>query len=161
MNFEQKKQLIKIGLALGFFFVALLSPVNESLQLVLYIIGYLFVGYDVILSAIKNIVQGQVFDENFLMTIATLGAFFLGEYPEGIFVMAFYQLGEFFQSYGVDKSRKTISSLMDLCPDYANLMNNGSTEKVNPQDVKINDQILVKPGEKIPLDGVIINGQSV
>lgn len=135
------------------------SWVNIGIKII-YIITYLFVGLDILKKAFRNIKKGEVFDENFLMAIATLGAFGVGEFPEAVAVMLFYQIGELFQSYAVDKSRKSISSLMDIRPDYANLVNENGYEKVKPKKVNIGDIILVKPGEKVPLDGTVIDGES-
>ena len=135
------------------------SWVNIGIKII-YIITYLIVGLDILKKAFRNIKNGEVFDENFLMAIATLGAFGVGEFPEAVAVMLFYQIGELFQSYAVDKSRKSISSLMDIRPDYANLVNENGYEKVKPKKVNIGDIILVKPGEKVPLDGTVIDGES-
>ena len=134
---------------------------NEWINKGIYILSYIIVGYDIVLKAIRNIFRGKVFDENFLMTIATIGAFAIGEYPEAVAVMLFYQIGELFQSYAVDKSRKSIASLMDIRPDYANVKRENQIIKVNPEEVKIGETIIVKPGEKIPLDGKVINGESL
>ena len=134
---------------------------NEWLQIALFIISYIIVGGDVVKRAVKNIFKGQVFDENFLMSIATIGAFFIGEYPEGVAVMLFYQVGELFQSYAVGKSRKSISSLMDIRPDYANVKKGDELVKVDPDEVQIGDIIVIKAGEKIPLDGKVIEGSSM
>lgn len=139
----------------------LLSLNNEWLQLALFIISYIIVGGDVVKRAVKNIFKGQVFDENFLMSIATIGAFFIGEYPEGVAVMLFYQVGELFQSYAVGKSRKSIASLMDIRPDYANVKKGDELVKVDPDEVQIGDIIVIKAGEKIPLDGKVIEGSSM
>ncbi|BFT65812.1 heavy metal translocating P-type ATPase [Parvimonas parva] len=139
----------------------LLSLNNEWLQIALFIISYIIVGGDVVKRAVKNIFKGQVFDENFLMSIATIGAFFIGEYPEGVAVMLFYQVGELFQSYAVGKSRKSIASLMDIRPDYANVKKGDELVKVDPDEVQIGDIIVIKAGEKIPLDGKIIEGSSM
>ena len=139
----------------------LLSLNNEWLQIVLFIISYIIVGGDVVKRAVKNIFKGQVFDENFLMSIATIGAFFIGEYPEGVAVMLFYQVGELFQSYAVGKSRKSIASLMDIRPDYANVKKDDELVKVDPDEVQIGDIIVIKAGEKIPLDGKVIEGSSM
>lgn len=129
-------------------------------QLFAYVIAYVIIGGDVVKNAVKNIGQGQVFDENFLMTIATVGAFFVGDYPEAVAVMLFYQVGECFQSYAVNKSRKSIAGLMDIRPDYANLLKDGNWEEVDPEEVTVGDIILVRPGERVPLDGEIIKGSS-
>lgn len=139
----------------------LLSLNNEWLQIALFIISYIIVGGDVVKRAVKNIFKGQVFDENFLMSIATIGAFFIGEYPEGVAVMLFYQIGELFQSYAVGKSRKSIASLMDIRPDYANVKKGDELVKVDPDEVQIGDIIVIKAGEKIPLDGKVIEGSSM
>lgn len=139
----------------------LLSLNNEWLQLALFIISYIIVGGDVVKRAVKNIFKGQVFDENFLMSIATIGAFFIGEYPEGVAVMLFYQVGELFQSYAVGKTRKSIASLMDIRPDYANVKKGDELVKVDPDEVQIGDIIVIKAGEKIPLDGKVIEGSSM
>lgn len=139
----------------------LLSLNNEWLQIALFIISYIIVGGDVVKRAVKNIFKGQVFDENFLLSIATIGAFFIGEYPEGVAVMLFYQVGELFQSYAVGKSRKSIASLMDIRPDYANVKKGDELVKVDPDEVQIGDIIVIKAGEKIPLDGKVIEGSSM
>lgn len=139
----------------------LLNLNNEWLQIALFIISYIIVGGDVVKRAVKNIFKGQVFDENFLMSIATIGAFFIGEYPEGVAVMLFYQVGELFQSYAVGKSRKSIASLMDIRPDYANVKKGDELVKVDPDEVQIGDIIVIKAGEKNPLDGKVIEGSSM
>ena len=139
----------------------LLNLNNEWLQIALFIISYIIVGGDVVKRAVKNIFKGQVFDENFLMSIATIGAFFIGEYPEGVAVMLFYQVGELFQSYAVGKSRKSIASLMDIRPDYANVKKGDELVKVDPDEVQIGDIIVIKAGEKIPLDCKVIEGSSM
>ena len=140
----------------GFF----ISKNNNLLRFIIFFVSYIVIGGDVLITAFKNIKKGQVFDENFLMSIATIGAFLIGEYPEGVAVMLFYQLGEFFQNMAVYKSRNSIVDLMNIKPDYANLKVNNSIEKVSPESVKIGDLIIVKPGEKVPLDGKIIEGNS-
>ena len=139
----------------------LLNLNNEWLQIALFIISYIIVGGDVVKRAVKNIFKGQVFDENFLMSIATIGAFFIGEYPEGVAVMLFYQVGELFQSYAVGKSRKSIASLMDIRPDYANVKKGDELVRTDPDEVQIGDIIVIKAGEKIPLDGKVIEGISM
>lgn len=139
----------------------LLSLNNEWLQIALFIISYIIVGGDVVKRAVKNIFKGQVFDENFLLSIATIGAFFIGEYPESVAVMLFYQVGELFQSYAVGKSRKSIASLMDIRPDYANVKKGDELVKADPDEVQIGDIIVIKAGEKIPLDGKVIEGSSM
>lgn len=128
---------------------------------ILYVISYIIVGYDIVMKAIRNIFKGKVFDENFLMTIATIGAFVIGEFPEAVAVMLFYQIGELFQSYAVNKSRKSVSELMDIRPDHANLIKGKETIEVYPEIVELGDDILIKPGEKIPLDGVVLSGTSL
>ena len=156
-----KKKGIKIILALILFIIAMARKFqNEWINNVIFIISYIIVGFEILRKAIRNIFRGKVFDENFLMSVATLGAFGIGEFPEAVAVMLFYQIGELFQSYAVDKSRKSIASLMDIRPDYANVYKDGQIEKVNPSEVKIGDTIVVKPGEKIPLDGHIIEGKT-
>ena len=157
-----KKRVTKVIIALILFIVSLaITFSNEWINKGIYIISYLIVGFDIVKKAVRNIFRGKVFDENFLMTVATIGAFAIGEFPEAVAVMLFYQVGELFQSYAVDKSRKSIANLMDIRPDYANLKTGNKIEKVNPEEVKIGQEILVKPGEKIPLDGTIIEGNSM
>ncbi len=156
-----KKKLIRIIIAFILFVFSLVIKFdNEWINNGVFIVSYIIVGFEIIRKALRNIIRGKVFDENFLMTVATIGAFGIGEFPEAVAVMLFYQVGELFQSYAVDKSRKSIASLMDIRPDYANIYRNGIVEKVNPDEVKIGDTIIVKPGEKIPLDGVIFEGQT-
>lgn len=143
------------------YIIALLYKGNENLlSVLLFVASYLVIGGEVIWIAIKNISRGEIFDENFLMSIATLGAFFIGEYPEAVAVMLFYQIGEMFQGYAVSKSRKSISSLMNIRADYANVLRNGEEVKVDPQNVAIDEVIIIKPGERIPLDGVVLDGTS-
>ena len=157
-----KKRAIKILIALIIYIVAIVGNFgNELIKDALFIISYLIVGLSILKKAVRNIFRGKVFDENFLMAVATLGAFGVGEFPEAVAVMLFYQIGELFQSYAVDKSRKSISSLMDIRPDYANVLRDGKEEKVDPDEVKIGEIIVVKPGEKIPLDGTIIEGTTM
>ena len=167
MTKKQKKMLKKTGIAGGIFLfsvlMAFLLPdfaLKQYLSFFLFFTAYLVAGGDVVKKAFRNILHGQVFDENFLMSIATIGAFFVGEYPEGVAVMLFYQIGELFQSYAVGKSRKSIASLMQIRPDSANLITDGTISEVSPEKVHIGDFILVKPGEKIPLDGLITEGTS-
>ena len=157
-----KKDLIKIIIASVLFVTALviLFPykwINNGI----FIVSYLIVGLEIILEAVENITKGEIFDENFLMAVATIGAFGIGEFPEAVAVMLFYQVGELFQNYAVDKSRKSISSLMNIRPDYANVKRENEVLKVSPEEVKIGELIVVKPGEKVPLDGVIIEGKSM
>ena len=157
-----KKRAIKIIVAFILFVAAMVINVsNVWINNILYIISYLIVGYDIVLKAIRNMFRGKVFDENFLMTVATIGAFGVGEFPEAVAVMLFYQVGELFQSFAVDRSRKSISSLMDIRPDFANLVKEDSIEKVDPDEVSIGNIILIRPGEKIPLDGVVVEGNSM
>ena len=158
MNKKMKKQLIMIIISIVLLIIAFL--INNNLSVVFFLLSYIIVGHKIIYKAFRNIIRGKVFDENFLMTIATLGAFFINEIPEAVTVMLFYQIGEFFQDYALDKSRKSISSLMDIRPDYANVIRGKDTVKVNPSEVKIGDIILVKSGEKIPLDGIVESGDS-
>lgn len=140
--------------------IALLYNGNNKISIILFVASYLAIGGEVILTAIKNILRGEVFDENFLMSIATIGAFFIGEYPEAVAVMLFYQIGEVFQGYAVNKSRKSISSLMNIRADYANVLRNGSEFKVSPEEVNLEEIIVIKPGERVPLDGTVIEGTS-
>lgn len=157
-----KKRTIKILISFILFVIAFVIPFyNIWINNCLYIISYLVVGLNIIRKALRNIFRGKVFDENFLMTLATVGAFAIGEFPEAVAVMLFYQVGELFQSYAIDKSRKSISNLMDIKPDFANVLRNDKITKVEPDDVKIGEVIIVKPGEKIPLDGVVIEGDSM
>ena len=156
-----KKKLTKIIIALILFiFSMVIKFENVWINNAIFVISYIIVGFEIIRKALRNIIRGKVFDENFLMSVATIGAFGIGEFPEAVAVMLFYQIGELFQSYAVDKSRKSIASLMDIRPDYANVYRNGKVEKVNPDEVKIGETIVVKPGEKIPLDGIILEGKS-
>ena len=156
-----KKRAIKIIISLILFIFAMVIKLeNEIINNIIFVISYLIVGFEILKKAIRNILRGKVFDENFLMSVATIGAFAIGEYPEAVAVMLFYQIGELFQSYAVDKSRKSIASLMDIRPDYANVYREGNIETVNPEEVKIGETIVIKPGEKIPLDGKIIEGKT-
>lgn len=160
MNKKQKRILLRIILTTITLVLALLMPANAKLKLLIFLIPYFIIGYDVLLKAAKNILHGQIFDENFLMALATIGAFIIKEYPEAVAVMLFYQIGELFQSIAVGKSRKSISSLMNIRPEYANVLRNNKEITVNPNEVEIGEIILVKPGEKIPLDGIIIEGKT-
>ncbi len=160
MTRKQKKLLTRIIIGAVFWVVALILPVEGWISLAVFLVPYLIVGWDIVWKSFKNIVNGQLFDENFLMTIATIGAFCIGEYPEAVIVMLFNQVGELFESYAVGKSRKSISALMDIRPDYANIERDGQLVQVDPNDIKIGDTIVVKPGEKIPLDGVVLDGKS-
>ena len=166
MNKKQKLMLIRIIISLLMMVALFFIPSSGALRLVLYIIPYLIVGYDILIKAFKGIIRGQVLDECFLMATATVGAFALaiyensGDYTEAIAVMLFYQIGELFQSYAVGKSRKNITELMDIRPDYANIEKDGKLEKVDPDDVGIGSTIIVQPGEKVPIDGIVIEGNS-
>lgn len=159
MTRKQKKVLLRILISAALLAGALAFP-SGFLKNLLFFASYALIGWDVLWRAIRNISHGQVFDENFLMALATIGAFFTGEYPEGVAVMLFYQVGELFQSYAVGRSRQSISNLMDIRPDYANIEKDGELEKIDPDEVKIGSVIVVKPGEKIPIDGVIVEGNS-
>ena len=157
-----KKSLIQIIISFILFLIAIAIPFgNDLINKILFIIAYLIVGLEIVWKAIKNIFRGKVFDEHFLMSIATIGAFAIGEFPEAVAVMLFYQVGELFQDYAVDKSRKSIASLMDIRPDVAYVKRNGKIEKLSPEEVEIGENIVVKPGEKIPLDGTIVEGSSL
>lgn len=160
MNKKQKKVLIRIIIAAVLMILLSLLPLKGYLRLGLFLIPYFIIGYDILKKALKGIINRQVFDENFLMAVATVGAIILGEYTEGIAVMLFYQIGELFQSYAVGKSRKSISDLMDIRPDYANIEQNGTVVKVAPDEVETGTIIVVQPGEKIPIDGIIIEGSA-
>lgn len=155
-----KLQIIKIGLSIVIFLIAVLMNTSENIRFIFFLIAYLISGGDVLLKAIKNIIKGQVFDENFLMGLATFGAFAIKEYPEAVMVMILYQIGEFLQDKAVEKSRKSISELMNIRPDYANLETENGIIKKNPTDIKIGNIIIVKAGEKIPLDGKVIEGEA-
>ena len=156
-----KKKGIKIIVSLILFLIAMIINFdNELINKGIFIIAYIIVGLEIVRKALRNIFRGKVFDENFLMTVATVGAFGIGEFPEAVAVMLFYQVGELFQSYAVDKSRKSIASLMDIRPDYANIEKDGKVLKVDPDDVNIGDIIIIKPGEKVPLDGTVIEGNT-
>ncbi len=159
MTKKQKKVLIRIIISAVLVVACSLMPVeNRYIRLGLFLIPYLIIGYDILKKAVMGIVNGQVFDENFLMALATVGAIILGEYLEGTAVMLFYQIGELFQSYAVGRSRRNISALMDIRPDYANIEQDGQLEQVDPDDVEVGTVIVVQPGEKIPIDGVIVDG---
>ena len=172
---KQKKELIRIIIALVLFIVLLIIDKVLNLETIipnannygwllpffLYLSLYLYIGYDVLYKAIRNIFHGEIFDENFLMCLATIGAFGIKEFSEGVAVLLLYQIGEWFQDYAVKKSRKSISSLMDIRPDYANLIkDNGKVVEVDPNELKVDDFILIKPGEKVPVDGIIVEGTS-
>lgn len=156
-----KGDFIKIGIGIVFFIMAIAIKTSPVTRFSLYFISYILIGGEVLLGAGKNILRGQVFDENFLMAIATVGAFAIGEYPEGVAVMLFYQIGEFLQGLAVNRSRKSIAELMDIRPDYANLKLENDIQQVSPEEVNIGDYIVIRPGEKVPLDGIIIEGKSM
>ncbi len=161
MTKKMKKNLTKIIISSVLLFTTLLFKIDiKYFNEALFVISYIVIGYDIVLKAIRNISRGKVFDENFLMTVATIGAICIGNLAEAVSVMLFYQVGELFQSYAVDKSRKSISDLMDIRPDYANVIRNDKHEKVDPSDVNIEEIILIKPGEKVPLDGIVVEGSS-
>ena len=160
MTKKQKTNFIRILVSAVLVAAIWLSPLTGWLEGVLYLIPYFIIGYDILLKAVKGIFCGQVFDENFLMAVATVGAMALGDWREGCAVMVFYQVGELFQSYAVGKSRRNISDLMDIRPDYANIEQDGALEKVDPDDVEVGTVIVVQPGERIPIDGVVTEGES-
>ena len=159
---KKRFKVVLVGLiafAIAMIVDKIFEPSN-NVTLIMFLVVYIIVGNDVVRSAVHNIIRGQLFDEQFLMTLATVCAFLVGAYPEGAAVMLFYQIGELFQSYALYNSRKSISELMDIRPDYANVIRNGEIEKVSPDEVHIEDIIVIKPGEKIPLDGVVTEGSS-
>jgi len=158
---DSKKEIIRLVISGAFFVVGLVFSLPNWMELTVFLISYIISGGKIVLRALKNIIRGQVFDENFLMSIATIGAFFIGEYPEGVAVMLFFQVGELFQELAVNRSRKSISALMDIRPDFANLKVGDDLKRVSPEEVSIGDVILVKPGEKVPLDGNIVEGSSM
>lgn len=160
MTKKQKKMRFRIIISLILYIICLFIPAQNLIKLALFLVPYFIIGYDVLLKAIRNIKNGQIFDENFLMTIATIGAFIIGEYNEGVAVMLFYQVGELFQSYAVGKSRESIASLMDIRPDFANIEQDGKIIEVDPDEVEIGQTIIVKAGEKIPIDGIVLEGTS-
>ncbi len=160
MSKKQKRVLIRIIASAVLFLAAMCIPAEGLIRLLLFLVPYAVIGWDVLWRAVRNIAHGQIFDENFLMGIATVGAFFLGEYPEGVAVMLFYQVGELFQSYAVGRSRKSITALMDIRPDYANIEVDGELKQVDPEEIAVGDTIVVKAGEKVPLDGVVLEGFS-
>ena len=160
MNKKQKKMLTRIIIAAVLLVILSFLPVDGYLKMALYMVPYLVIGYDILKKAWKGILNKQVFDENFLMAVATIGAIVLGDYKEGVAVMLFYQIGELFQSYAVGKSRRNISELMDIRPDYANIEVDGNLEQVDPDEVEIGTIIVVQPGEKVPIDGIVTEGKS-
>jgi len=159
LNKKQKTTLIRMGISVALLIPALLIQ-NMVISLILYILSYLVIGYEILIKSVKNIIRGDIFDENFLMTIATIGALVIKQYPEAVAVMLFYEIGEFFQEYAVEKSRKSISDLMEIRPEHANLITNEGIITVQPETVKAGDIIVVKPGERVPLDGIVIEGHS-
>ena len=156
---KKKKEVIIIISAI-LFAIALFVKMNQTLQLILMLVAYILLGKDTVLKAVKNVEKGDFFDENFLMTIATLGAIIIGEYPEAVAVMLFYEIGELFQSYAINKSRKSIADMMDIKPEYANVIRDNKSQKVDPDEVQIGETIEIKPGERVPLDAIIIKGES-
>jgi len=161
VNCENKKEIIQLLVGAVLFVVGLLLKENQIIQIILFIMSYVILGREVLLKAVKNIIKGQIFDENFLMSIATIGAFAIGDYAEAAGVMLFYEIGEFFEEAAVERSKKSIADLMDIRPDYANIKIDDEIKKVSPHSVKIGDIIIIKPGEKIPLDGVVVEGESL
>ena len=169
MTAKQKRMLTRIIAAFVIYIGAIITENSGALdqlsiwqpKLLLFLVPYLIIGWDIVYKAFRGITNGQVFDENFLMTVATFGAFGIGEYSEGVAVMLFYQVGELFQNYAVTRSRQSISDLMDICPEYANIEQDGQLKQVDPEDVAVGDEIIVKAGERIPLDGVVISGESM
>lgn len=161
MDNEEKEEILRLVVGAAFFAVPLIFNLSPSINLILYLVSYILVGGEVVLRAVKNILRGEIFDENFLMTIATIGAFAIKEYPEAVAVMLFYQVGELFQDMAVNRSRKSISELMDIRPDFATVKRNGYFVKADPEEVAVGDIIMIKPGEKIPLDGVVIEGKTM
>lgn len=160
MTGKQKKMLLRILFSLALWICAFFLPLEEIWRFLAFLTPYLVIGWDILWKAVRNILHGQVFDENFLMAIATVGAFCIGEYPEAVAVMLFYQVGEFFQGYAVGRSRRSIAALMDIRPDYANIERDGKLVQVDPEQIAVGEQIVVKAGEKIPLDGVVLDGSS-
>ena len=156
---KKKKEVIIIISAI-LFAIALFVKMNQTLQLILMLVAYILLGKDTVLKAVKNVEKGDFFDENFLMTIATLGAIIIGEYPEAVAVMLFYEIGELFQSYAINKSRKSIADMMDIKPEYANVIRDNKSQKVDPDEVKIDEIIEIKPGERVPLDAIIVKGKT-
>ena len=160
MSKRQKITLFRILASVAVCVFPMVLPLGDPLRLAVFLAAYLLVGGDVLWEALTGILHGQIFDENFLMALATVGAFLLGDYLEAMAVMVFYQVGELFQSYAVGKSRKSIAQLMDIRPDYAVLLRQGQELRVDPEEVQVGDSIIVRPGERIPLDGVILAGHS-
>jgi Cd2+/Zn2+-exporting ATPase len=160
MSKKQKKALYRILISAVLFAAACLVPATGYLRGACFLLPYFLIGWDVLYGAVRNILRGQVFDEEFLMALATVGAFCIGEYPEAVFVMLFYQVGEFFQGWAVGRSRQSISALMDIRPDSANVERDGQVEEVDPDEVEVGEIIVIRPGERVPLDGVVLEGTS-
>ncbi|MBR6518961.1 MAG: heavy metal translocating P-type ATPase, partial [Oscillospiraceae bacterium] len=160
MTKQNKKDLCKILAAAVLFVLGNAVNAGEAVRFAFFFGAFIVAGGEVLINAVRNIAYGQVFDEEFLMTVATVGAFIIGEYPEGAAVMLFFQIGELFQSYAVNKSRRSISDLMDIRPDFANVELDGKITKTDPYDVKVGDIIVVNPGERVPLDGIVTSGES-
>ena len=167
MTKKQKRMLVRIIISFVLFAALMVAEHTGALEgistwilFVIYLVPYLVIGYDIVYKAVRNISHGQVFDENFLMMVATFGAFGVKEYSEAVAVMLFYQVGELFQGYAVGKSRQSISAMMDICPEYANIEVDGKLTQVDPDDVEVGSVIVVKPGERIPLDGIVLEGES-
>ena len=156
---KKKKEVIIIISAM-LFAIALFVRMSQNLQLILMLVAYILLGKDTVLKSVKNVEKGDFFDENFLMTVATLGAIIIGEYPEAVAVMLFYEVGELFQSYAINKSRKSIADMMDIKPEYANVIRDNKSIKVDPDEVQIDEIIEIKPGERVPLDAIIIKGET-
>ena len=160
MTKETKIAILKIIITSSLLFVATFFEINNHIKTIIYIIAYLIVGLEIVIEAIKHIGKGQIFDEQFLMSLATIGSLIIGEYLEAVLVMLLYQIGEIFQSYAVIKTKKSVTDLMDIRPDYANIEKDGTLVKISPEKVKVGDLIIVQPGEKIPLDGIVKKGSS-
>ena len=160
MSKGQKIDLVRILLALVLWIVVWLLPLDGYFKLIAFLVPYLVIGYDVLWSAVRNILHGQVFDENFLMAVASIGAFCVAQYPEAVAVLLFYQVGELCQGLAVGKSRKSIAALMDIRPDFARVLRDGKEETVDPQTVEVGETIVIKPGERVPLDAVVTKGET-
>lgn len=160
MTRKQKKMVVRLIVSGIFFVLAIVLEKQASYSWIPFILAYLFAGYDIPLRACRNIIRGQIFDENFLMTVATMGAIVVGSLEEAVAVIMFYQVGELFSDYAVNRSRKSITDLMDINPEYANLLENGQERQVDPYQVQTGDTIVIRPGEKVPIDGIVIKGNS-
>ena len=160
MTKKQKKMVTRLSASAVFFILALILEKRSAFSWIPFLVAYLFAGYDIPLRACRNITKGDVFDENFLMSVATIGAIIVGSLEEAVAVMLFYQIGELFNDYAVNKSRKSITDLMDINPEYANLLRDGQEEQVDPYEVEVGDTIVIRPGEKVPLDGIVRKGNS-